>query len=235
MNADAELEHAYAEILSAVSHDLRNPLGTISIAATALASAAGADAGDPRVAKLTSIAERVQRQTDRLAHIIDSLADFAALRGGRFTVVPMPYPADAVLAAATAAVTAVVEERGLPVTSRAAADVPAFTCDLARVRQLMAALASIPTRVAAKTTVVAIGTHLEGTRPALTFESALPALPDAALPLLLADRWRSPASAYKSAGLPLALARGIAAAHGGAIRIERTEADRARFVITFGA
>lgn len=234
MEPDVELEHAYAEILSAVSHDLRNPLGTLAIAASALGMAAGSDPLDARVAKLRTIAERVQRQTDRLGRIVDGLADFAAIRGGRLVVVPMRYGPDEVLEAAVLAARAAVDERGLPVIAAATAPgLPAFTCDLARVRQVATALAGIAARVAPKASAIVVGVIADRAGTALTLECELPELDEAAITALFAATWRSPSNAYKAAGLPLALVRGIVAGHGGTARAEPTSPGRARFVITF--
>src|SRR5258706_12589428 len=55
---------AREEILAAVTHDLRNPLGTIVMGATTLRQLSGS--ADPRAQRIDSIAERIHRQAERI-------------------------------------------------------------------------------------------------------------------------------------------------------------------------
>ncbi len=219
-----DLEAAYAELLGAVSHDLRNPLSTLVMAAQTLQSAVAAD--DPKGQRVLAIAERIQRQTVRLARLADTIADFGATRGGALALTREPHPPAALVEAIVDAITPIAAERELAVTGTARDDAP-IECDRARVGQAVAALAQLAVKVAPKSspfTVVAQGGSLEVTL-------ALPGLDD--LERVFEPTWRSPAPGYKSAPLLFGLARGLMESHGGAIRALRAPDGAVTVALTF--
>src|SRR5262245_7627184 len=82
-----ELEDAMRardDILAVVTHDLRNPLGTIVMGATTLRQMTSAS--DPRAQRIDSIAERIERQADRMARQINDLADLVEIQAGRLEI-----------------------------------------------------------------------------------------------------------------------------------------------------
>lgn len=65
-----------AEVLSAVSHDLRNPLGTIMLGTTMLLTQF---ANEPRAKRPL---EMVERAAQRMSELIERLTDLAGVQGG---------------------------------------------------------------------------------------------------------------------------------------------------------
>lgn len=127
-----DVEAAYAELLGAVSHDLRNPLSTLVMAAQTLQSAVSAD--DPKGQRVLAIAERIQRQSLRLSRLADTIADFAATRGGALALTRETHAPGALVASIVDAVHPIAAERDLVVTGDARDDAP-IECDRARVGQ----------------------------------------------------------------------------------------------------
>lgn len=219
-----DLEAAYAELLGAVSHDLRNPLSTLVMAAQMLQSVFPGD--DPKGQRVLAIAERIQRQSARLIRLADTIADFASTRGGALALTKDTHPPAALVAAIVDAVTPIAAERELAVTGSAADDA-AIECDRARVVQAIEAVAQVAIRVAPKSspfTVIAQGGSLEVTL-------ALPGLDD--LERIFEPTWRLSSPGYKSAPLLLGLARGIMESHGGAIRARRAPDGAVTVALTF--
>ena len=68
------------QILAIVSHDLRNPVGTILTATTVLA-----EPGEPREALSRSLG-RIQRAAERMLRLIDDLLDFASIEAGNLAI-----------------------------------------------------------------------------------------------------------------------------------------------------
>jgi signal transduction histidine kinase len=65
-----------AEVLTAISHDLRNPLGTITLGTTLLLNQYG---HEPRVRRPL---EMIQRSAHRMQELLERLTDLAGLQGG---------------------------------------------------------------------------------------------------------------------------------------------------------
>jgi PAS domain S-box-containing protein len=87
----AYARHFERWILAIVSHDIRNPLATIQIAASALAHRAS-DA-----AYVREVAERITRSARRITHLVTDLLDLSRERqGGGIPVNPGPADLDAI-------------------------------------------------------------------------------------------------------------------------------------------
>jgi len=82
------------EIVDQVAHDLRNPLNTIAMAAALLERAALDDSGRQSL-------ERIQRAGERLAAMIDELADYARIQIGALEVGAEPVELSTLLDEAT--------------------------------------------------------------------------------------------------------------------------------------
>jgi signal transduction histidine kinase len=67
------------ELLAIVSHDLRNPLGAIELAAQMLELAHS----DPQSKKQLQI---VRRATRRMEHLLRDLTDISSMHSGRFVI-----------------------------------------------------------------------------------------------------------------------------------------------------
>jgi signal transduction histidine kinase len=215
-DAEAALR-AGEEILGGVTHDLRNPLGTIVMGVTTLLQA-GAPADPERV---RAVAERIQRQAERMTDQIVNLGDFVAIQAGRLAIVRASHAPSAIIAEANELVGPIARERGVRFDACAAADLPPIDCDAERVVQALSNLVANAVRVTPR------GGSIEvGARPAdplgLVFfvRDTGPGLPPDELATLFGPRWRSKHAGYRGAGLGFAIARGIVDAHDGRIWAE---------------
>jgi len=217
-------EAAYADLLGAVSHDLRNPLSTLVMAVQLLQAMVSAD--DPNGQRVLAIAERIQRQSVRLTRLADTIADLSVVRGGALALTLEPHAPAALVDAIVDAVKPLAAERELGVTGSASDDVP-IECDRARAVQAVAALVQLAVKVAPKSSpviIVAQAGSLEVTLP-------LPGLDE--LDRIFEPTWRSPAPGYKTAPLLFGLAGGLVEAHGGAIRARRAPDGAVTVALTF--
>ena len=212
---DAHLEaeqatRAREEILSVVSHDLRNPLNAIMMGATALL----ATGSGPRQ---RSISERIHRQAAGMARLIEDLVDFAGIEAGQLALRRAAHPPDQIIAAVSDLFGPLVEERGLRFAVEVPPGMTAFDCDSDRVVQVLSNLVSNALKVTPRGGTIAVGV-----RPDRVFyvRDTGPGIAPDELPKLFERYWRSKSSHYKGAGLGLSIARGIVAAHGGTIWAE---------------
>jgi signal transduction histidine kinase len=189
------------ELFAVVVHDLRNPLGTIVMGATALLQ--GDPSTDPKVQRIRTVAERIHRQAERMTRQIGNLSDFNEIQAGRLAIERESHTPAAILAAASELIGPLARERGIGFETHAEADLPAIECDADRVVQTLSNLASSAIKVTSRGGVVEVGVR-RGEAPAVFY---------------VRDH-ADPQATRLSTGLMLTIARGIVAAHGGRLWTE---------------
>jgi signal transduction histidine kinase len=214
-DAEAALR-AGEEILAVVAHDLRNPLGTIVMGVTVLLQV-GASTDPGRV---RAVAERIQRQAERMTHQVVNLGDFAAIRAGRLAIVRASHAPSAILAELDELVGPIARERGMAFEARAAADLPEIECDAERVVQALSNLVVNAVKVTPSRGAIEVGARLDHLDLVFFVRDTGPGLPPEELATLFGPRWRSEHAGYRGTGLGFAIARGIVDAHGGRIWAE---------------
>jgi signal transduction histidine kinase len=204
------------EILAIVAHDLRNPLGTIVMGATALEQfGASSDASAQRI---RGIAERIQRQAARMTRQLGNLTDFVEIQAGRLTIERAAHSPSAIIAATSELIGPIARERGIALEARTAADLPVLECDAERAVQALSSLCGNAVKVSSSGGLIELGAR-SGSRSSveLFVRDHGPGIERDELTAMFDPSWRSKHPGYKAAGLGFAIARGIVAAHGGRI------------------
>ncbi len=147
-DVDEQLE-ALLDLLAAISHDLRNPLGTITVAASALCKS-----GEQRT---RDHAARIQRQASRMGRLIDDLVDFASVQAGRVSLRRAPHPVSSLLASTYELLAPVAKERGVDLVIDATDDLPPLDCDARRAVQALGSLVASAFKVTGAGDTIAIG------------------------------------------------------------------------------
>jgi len=207
-----EATRAREEILSVVSHDLRNPLGTILIGSSTLA-----DSADPRVA---AVGARIQRQAVRMARLIEDLVDFAGIEAGRLAITRAPQAPASMIETTRELFRQQANERGLQLEASAVSPLPVVDCDAERVVQIFGNLVGNALKVTPRGGSIEIGAQPENDDVVFFVRDTGPGIAPDELPSLFQRHWRSKHAHYKGAGLGLSIARGIVEAHGGRIWAE---------------
>ena len=211
-----EATRAREEILSVVSHDLRNPLGAILMCASAILHVSADDSGG-RVRKNI---ERIHRQAERMARYISDLVDFAGIEQGRIRLERREHPPEEIVIAASEMFGPIAEERGLRFETNVLPNLPAVQCDSERAVQVLTNLVANALKVTPKGGAVSIGAEAKENGVVFFVRDTGPGIEQDELPNLFERHWRSKSTNYKGAGLGLSIARGIVTAHGGKIWAE---------------
>jgi signal transduction histidine kinase len=212
-----EATRAREEILSVVSHDLRNPLGAIMMGATALLSI---DTGGEKAHRVRSISERIHRQAVRMQRLIEDLVDFAGIQAGRLAITRGPHAPSEIVAAANDIFGPLAQERGLKFQTNVGTDLPVIQCDPDRAVQVISNLVSNALKVTPAGGEIAIGARPDAREVVFFVSDTGPGIEPEELPNLFERYWRGKTGSYKGAGLGLSIARGIVDAHGGRIWAE---------------
>jgi signal transduction histidine kinase len=204
------------EVLSVVSHDLRNPLSAIAMCIRALNDLPSGQ--DERRAELrATIAESVETMN----RLIQDLVDVASIERGQLSLERGPTDAARILERAVHMFRVEAESHGITLTRDIGPGLPEITADEGRIVQVLANLI----RNAIKFTPDGgrIALRAEGKEGAVRFSVTDTGIGiDPALHQRIFDRyWHASAGARKrGTGLGLSIAKGIVEAHGGRLGVD---------------
>ncbi|GBD12376.1 Sensor histidine kinase ResE [bacterium HR24] len=215
-------------LLSAVSHDLRTPLATISAAADSLLQQDVDWSPEERAAFARDIAEEARR----LGRLVDNLLDLSRIEGGKLH--PQKAWHD---------LRGLVEEvldRLRPVTARHRVtvempdDLPPLLLDYVEIAQVLSNLIENATKHTPPGTEITIsGARIDGEVQVEVADRG-PGLPPEALGRVFEPFYRLDGQGAQSrgSGLGLAVAKGLVEAHGGRMWAENRPGGGARFIFT---
>ena len=225
LHAEAEDRALFAEqMVAIVSHDLRNPLSAVSMAAHILETGASeAQQG---------LVVRIKRATARATQLISELLDFTAARlGAGIAITASPIDLHASVADAVA-------ELGLAYPNQAILHVRegdgACVVDDARVAQVVGNLVSNASAYGEADRAITV-TSRGGAQPTVSVHNWGRPVPAEALARLFEPMTRGTqqSARARSVGLGLYIVREIARAHGGVAQVVSTESGGTTFTVTF--
>jgi signal transduction histidine kinase len=206
---------AREDILAAVAHDLRNPLGSIVMGAATLRQLGGSV--DPRAQRIESIAERIHRQAERMARQISDLTDLVELEAGRLAIERASHAPRAIVDEAGELVGPIARERGVAFEVSAGANLPDVECDGDRIVQALSNLVTSALKVTARGGAIDVGARPDENGSVVFFvRDRGPGANRDEPPSQYGPAWRK-TSPSERAGIGVALARGVVELHGGQI------------------
>jgi signal transduction histidine kinase len=221
--AVADREHA----LAVVSHDLRNPLNTIAMSATAVREF------PDEPAQIHKAAAAIGRAVHRMNRLISDLLDFSSLQADRLPVQMLPVDAAVLVEEAVETVRGDAEARGLLLEMEGRPTL--VRGDRDRLVQALGNLLSNAVKVTPEGGRVTAGVERRGDEVHFTVRDTGPGIAPAAQPHLFEPYWRGSDPSYKGTGLGLAIARGIVEAHRGRIWVESSPGTGASFHVAIPA
>jgi PAS domain S-box-containing protein len=214
------------EVLSVVSHDLRNPVSTVAMSAALLQ--------DPTV--VLSEAERreqldvIARSAQRMNRLIQDLLDVARIEGGRLTISCRCEDAAALAAEACQAFQAIAGEKSLTLDCYAERDLRPVYVDRDRVLQVLSNYLNNAVKFTPAGGCIAIRvTRSDEGGVRFAVSDTGPGIAPEDLPHVFSPFWQAERTAHLGSGLGLTIAKGIAQAHDGRVWAEATPGSGSTF------
>ena len=201
------------QVLSIVSHDLRDPLNTIGLAVNSLD-----DPAMPQGTRTRQV-DMIRRAVARMESLVANLLDVARIESGRLSVEPQPCTPEDLLREARLDVETSAEGAGLTIEVVASPDLPQVLADAPRLRQAFANLTGNAVSFTdAGGRIVLRALPAEGS-VRFEVEDSGTGIASANLPHVFDWYWQAPRAGRAGAGLGLAITKGIVEAHGGALGV----------------
>ena len=227
--AAEDATRARDDLVAIVSHDLRNPVHTIHMAASFLLEIAPTN--DRRVQARRQL-EVIQRSATRANRLIQDLLDVARIQAGGLAVDPVAVDVRSLVTEAMEAATPLANAAQLRVNADTSIDLPAVASDRERVLQVFANLIGNAIKFTPKGGEIRILSSLEHGEVRFTVADTGPGIPAEHLDHVFDRYWQAKSTAKLGTGLGLSIAKGIVEAHGGRIWVESSPGSGAEFNFT---
>lgn len=217
-----EAERMRTSVLASVSHDLRTPLTTIKALAHELGSL-----GDER-------SEVIEQEADRLNGFVADMLDMSRLASGRFPLTLAVVPIDELISVALQQVEGSYGARPIRVRLPGDDGFPLARFDLTHSARILVNLLENARKYSPSDTPVDLTVRREGAMMRIIVADRGPGVPPDESERIFDALYR-PASArldVGSAGLGLAIARGLAEAQGGTVTYAAREGGGSEFTLS---
>ncbi|CAN5702062.1 response regulator [soil metagenome] len=216
----------YEEVLSVVSHDLRNPLCVIQLSAQRLVDEC------PEVGEQArAVGQSILRSVARSNRLVDNLLDETRLRGQGMALERREHAVEALLAD-IADLRPLALHRGIELAVEPVDPKRTIFCDRAKVAQCLSNLVSNAIKYSPSGTAIRVcAEDREGYTCFVVADRGIGIAADA-LPHVFDRFWQAPVRAPSGIGLGLYIAKEIVAAHGGQIWVESAERSGSTFFVS---
>lgn len=216
-------QHQRERFIGILGHDLRSPLGAISMAAQYLLAHANLDD------RSRNAAARILRSSQRMARLISDLLDYTRARAGQEIPLTLAWTDLHDLARTTVEEWQFqLPEREVRLTSHMRSRV---YCDPDRIAQVLSNLIGNALRHGAPDAPVDVCLEEKGDAVRIRVHNEGPPIPTSLLPFLFEPFRRGATGDASGVGLGLFIARAITTAHGGNIEVQSEHGRGTTFVV----
>jgi signal transduction histidine kinase len=230
----AELEARRAvrtreEVLAVVSHDLKNPLGSIALSTQLLRRLIPQGEGGER---MRNHARTIERSVERMDRLIRDLLDMASLQAGQVKLDPARYEVGELVREGLVLLEPLAIEKGIELRTRLPRERCWVCCDRERFFQVLSNLVGNALKFTPEGGTVTVEARAEGDFMRFSVRDTGPGIPAEALPHLFEPFWQAKDTARMGTGLGLTISRGLVEAHGGWLEAHSEEGQGSLFSFT---
>lgn len=227
-----EAQHAIQardEVVSIVSHDLRNPLNTILMSTEVLLD--GVAVGRGRETERRQL-EGILRASEGMSRMVQDLLDISRIESGRLVVERTPQPVGPLLAGACEALKPLARSRAVSLSHETPEAVPPVYVDPDHVAQVLSNLVGNAVKFTPNGGWITLRANGMDGEVCISVQDSGPGIPPEDLPRLWDRFWQASRTDRRGLGLGLPIVRGIVEAHGGRVWAESTPGQGSTFHFT---
>lgn len=213
-------------VLAVVSHDLRNPLGTIQLAMSTMPESAREDR---ETARRIEIAERAAKVMETL---ICDLLDIATIQTGKLIPQLADESAEQMVEEALALHAPLAQEKGLSLVDRTHLAGVHLRCDRNRMMQVFSNLLGNAIKFCRPGDTISVRGRIAGRTLLFEILDTGPGIPAEDIPHLFEPYWSTARGRQRGTGLGLFICNAIVQAHGGELGVESCLGGGTKFRIT---
>lgn len=215
-------------VLAIVAHDVRNPLASISFAASTLGHQLGPQASPTNVKSV----ELILRSVSRANHLIQDLLDTTRIEAGALPIDRAALASGQVLLDAAEAEHALASAASLELRIEAERDLPTIWADRERLLQVFENLVGNALKFTPPGGRITIGVASRRGEVLFSVADTGAGISAENLPHVFDRFWRAEQATRQGAGLGLPICKGIVEAHGGRIWVESVPGRGTTFSFT---
>ena len=219
---------ARQDVLSFVSHDLRNPLMGILLTTETLLRA---PRGKERRKGWSQI-ERVRRAAEQMRHMINDLLDVASIDAGRLTIGAADHEIDCLFDDSLSILGPLAAAKGVALGYERPTSVLAARCDRDRVLQVLSNVIGNAIKFTPQGGSVTVSARPSDGKVLLAVRDTGPGISPSVRPHIFERFWQADETAHHGRGLGLFIAKGLVEAQGGAIWVDSPATGGATFSFT---
>lgn len=214
------------EVLATVSHDLKNPVGTIYTSASLLLEIPLSDELRERQHQI------IKRTAERMNRLIQDLLDVSRMEAGRFSVDTHPVSIGELIDDAHEMLAPIAAARGVHLVDAVTVRETRVRADPERVQRVLSNLVGNAVKFTPSGGSITLRAECNGDHCTFAIKDEGPGIPAENIERIFDRFWQASRTAREGAGLGLAIALGIVDAHGGRIWAESEPPDGSTFYFT---
>ena len=231
--AQAQLQRAVQmrdDFLSTISHELRNPLNSVYLQAQVRRKMLSGPTPPDNAAMLRTV-ERDERQIRSMVRLLDDMLDVSRLRTGNLAIAPAPFDLAESARAMVEAMQEQARQKGVAITLEAPDSLP-LEGDEFRIEQVINNLLTNALRYGQGKPVAVTVTAADGEARVSVRDQGMGIAPEDQERIFEQFERTDGAAQVAGLGLGLYIARQIAQAHGGQLRVHSRPGEGAEFVLS---
>lgn len=227
-----DLQHAVLardDLLAVVSHDLRNPLGAISLKADWILQNLHED---PAPTEIRKHANGIRVAAKRMEQLIHDLLDLGRIEAGQMKIAPTAHSIGALLASSVEELQALATAKGIRLHVELQNQHLSVLCDGQRIGQVLSNIIGNAIKFTSEGGSISVRSRSEARMALIMVRDTGMGIPVCDLEHIFDRHYQSSHTETNGVGLGLFIAKGIIEAHGGCIWAESTVGLGTQFSFT---
>ncbi|MFL5814459.1 MAG: PAS domain-containing protein, partial [Bdellovibrionia bacterium] len=218
---------AREEMLAIVSHDLRNPLGSILMSAAMIKRKSPCDD-----AYTMAQASKIQRAGERMNQMIEDLLNLAKMESGNFTITKQEECGCDVVTEAVEMMSPQAQEKNIKIETRGTDQPLHMSCDHNQVLRVFSNLIGNAIKFTPEHGLIRVTAEDKGDEVLFAVSDTGPGIAEHHVSHVFDRFWQASKTQHMGTGLGLAISKGIVEAHGGRIWVSSRFGHGATFLFT---